>query len=213
MFTGIIKEIGTVRGIKKKRALSSMLIEADTLCRSAVQGDSISVDGACLTVSEKSSNIIYFDIMEETLKRTAFDYKKNGDRVNMEPALRLEQGLSGHLVSGHIDETGVIKRIISHGNGTFQFVIGIRKENSPLIVPKGSVAINGISLTIASTGKDYFTVEMIPYTYRMTTMKDRKAGDKVNVEFDMIGKYALRSLKKAERSVIDERFLKERGFL
>lgn len=213
MFTGIIKEIGVVGAVSQRASGHRLAINAPVICKNAEVGDSVSVDGVCLTVVEKSEGILHFDAISQTLDNTTLKFIKRYDRVNLEPALQLGDGVGGHLVSGHVDEIGAVKNIKRTSGDTRELSIKISQKNMALMVQRGSVAINGISLTVSGLASDFFTVEIIPHTLKATTFNEKRAGDKVNVEFDMIGKYVLRSLRLREDGVIGENFLKRAGFL
>ena len=214
MFTGIIREIGKIEMISPKRHTKRLSVRAGLLSKDAKIGDSVSVEGACLTVSAKSKDLLHFDVISETLKDTTLDLLKKRDRVNLEPALKLSEGdLSGHLVSGHIDEIGVIKGISKGGRETAKFTIKISPKNNPLIVNKGSVAVNGISLTVNETGRDYFVVNMIPHSLKETTMETKRVGDRVNIEYDVMGKYVAKHSRLKIQKGVDETLLKEYGFM
>lgn len=213
MFTGIIKEIGSVDSIRNEGSVKRLSIRADALLKAAKIGDSISVDGACLTVTKRLRGIICFDVMHETFSKTTLGFLRAKDSVNLEPALELTgEGLSGHLVSGHIDEIGIIKNIAKTGSGTARFTVAVKPESSQFLVLKGSVAINGISLTVNRVDRNSFDVDIIPHTLSATTMLKKKAGSRVNIEFDMIGKYVISSSVAAKPSKINKDFLKEHGF-
>lgn len=213
MFTGIIKEIGTVEEVKPEGSTSRLSVRADILPKEAKIGDSISVDGTCLTLVDKSEHLLYFDLMKETLKTTTLGSIGKDEKVNLEPSLGFKEGLSGHLVSGHIDEIGTIRRIRRFGQGVMQFMVGASQKGRSLLVQKGSVAVNGISLTVNGIGRDFFIVDIIPHTVKATTMGLKREGSRVNIEFDIIGKYVLRSLSEFKSKTIDKDFLKEHGFI
>jgi len=214
MFTGIIKEIGTIEEINKRGTTNRLVVKTDSLPKAAEIGNSVSVDGTCLTVVDKSQTLLHFDLMRESLKTTTLGLIKKKDKVNLEPSLRAEKdSLGGHIVSGHIDEVGVIKRITRQGERPSQFLIGVSQKAQSLLVKKGSVAVNGISLTVNGIGKDFFQIDIIPHTLKETTMGLKKIGDKVNIEFDIIGKYALKNAAKFKSNGINEEFLKEHGFI
>jgi len=157
MFTGIIKEIGTIEEINKRGTTNRLVVKTDSLPKAAEIGNSVSVDGTCLTVVDKSQTLLHFDLMRESLKTTTLGLIKKKDKVNLEPSLRAEKdSLGGHIVSGHIDEVGVIKRITRQGERPSQFLIGVSQKAQSLLVKKGSVAVNGISLTVNGIGKDFF---------------------------------------------------------
>ncbi len=198
MFAGIIKEIGTLEDIRPKEKSRTISVKADALSEGTAIGNSVSVDGACLTVVDRSQGVLYFDVIDETLKNTTLGYIKKRQKVNLEPSLKVMDGISGHLVTGHIDEIGRINRMARFSGGVMQLMIGISPKNAHLLVQKGSVAVNGISLTVNGIGRDFFTVDIIPYTFRATTMYATRLGDKVNIEFDIVGKYVLSNLSKVK---------------
>lgn len=212
MFAGIIKEIGTVEDIRPNGASRRIAIKAGNLFNDARVGDSISVEGVCLTIVDKKQNLLYFDIIGETLKGTTLNLLKKKDSVNLEPSLELKDRISGHLITGHIDEVGEIRRIKRYGEEIMQLTIGIKPNRESLLVQKGSVAIDGISLTVNGIGRDFFIVDIIPHTFKATTLHLKNVGDKVNIEFDIIGKYVQKSISMPPKT-IDEDFLKEEGFI
>lgn len=195
LFTGLIFEMGTVTSIHMSNKGAALFIKAETLASQAEIGDSISVNGACLTVVSKKNNILSFDISEETLKSTSLESLKTGGQINLEPSLTPNSKIGGHFVTGHIDTTGKIRSKSNIGD-MFKFEIEIPKSAMNLIVEKGSIAVDGISLTIVDVLKNSFTVVIIPHTAKLTTMGFKKAGDTVNIEFDILGKYVLNFLNK-----------------
>ena len=211
MFTGIIKELGIVRGINKKSGLYRLEVEAKDIIKSANTGDSIAVNGVCLTVVAKSKDRLLFDVTPETSKKTGIINLKEKDVVNLEDALKAGEPLGGHFVSGHIDCVGKIKHVRKIG-GNISMEIGFPDEFSDLIVERGSAAIDGISLTVGEAGKDAFNVHLIPHTLNVTNLGGKLAGDGVNIEFDIIGKYIKRISESKIRSGLTEEFLREKGF-
>jgi riboflavin synthase len=182
MFTGIVREVGRV----VERGGDRLVIVAEELA--FLPGDSVAVNGVCLTVVEAREGYVRFDISRETWERTALGDLRPGDYVNLEPALRLGESLGGHLVLGHVDTVGKIAAIVPRGE---ERVIRIYHppQYSPLVVEKGSVAVDGISLTPFGVGEGYFQVAIVPFTWGNTNLKRRRVGDRVNLEFDIIGKY------------------------
>jgi len=213
MFSGIIKEIGVIEKIRPNAHSLAISIRQAEISREAKTGDSISVDGVCLTVTGKESEILLFDAIGQTLKKCTLGAAKEGRMVNLEPSLRLNEGISGHLVSGHIDEVGRIRRVTRQAGEIMRIIIAIDGSNRALLAEKGSVAVDGISLTVNDVGKDFFVADIIPHTYRATTMRLKKTGDYVNVEYDMLAKYALRGRSAADTDSLNEYFLKEHGFI
>lgn len=176
-------------------------------------GDSIATNGVCLTVTEIGSNFYTADIMLETLNSTNFKDLKIGERVNLERALILNKRLDGHIVQGHVDSMGRIINIIKDGN-VVVYRISCNSDDLRLIVKKGSIALDGISLTVSNVKEDYFEVSIIPTTIRDTTLAGKKVGDTINIETDIIGKYVdkILNLNKSSKSGIDLKFLIENGF-
>jgi len=218
MFTGIIEGLGTITELRQSGQGKRLALEADFLLSHTKIGDSISVSGACLTVVAIEGKCIKVDVSPETLARTTFGRSKVGDRVNLERALRLSDRIDGHLVSGHIDGMGTLKHKKNTGNAVI-ITIGVPESLSRYMIKKGSVAVDGISLTINNLGIDSFDVSIIPHTAKLTTIGFNKVGDLVNIETDMIGKYVERFItekqysdKETEKSV-DMEFLAKTGFL
>jgi len=218
MFTGIIEGLGTITELRQSGQGKRLALEADFVLDHTKIGDSISVSGACLTVVAIEGKCFKVDVSPETLARTTFGRSKIGDRVNLERALRLSGRIDGHLVSGHIDGMGTIKHKKNTGNAVI-VTIGVPESLSRYMIKKGSVAVDGISLTINNCGRDSFDVSIIPHTAKLTTIGFNKVGDLVNIETDMIGKYVERFVterqyndKETGKSV-DMEFLAKTGFL
>ncbi|HEC97547.1 MAG TPA: riboflavin synthase [Nitrospirae bacterium] len=193
MFTGIVQEMGRVSGIDKKGGGSHLGILSGQVARTADIGDSISVNGVCLTITSLQHGIMLFDLSAETLKTSNIGQLKEGDRVNLEPALRPSDRLGGHFVTGHIDGVGSIKHKNRIGN-TIEVKIGTTEEVMKYIVKKGSIAIDGISLTVVDLAKGSFTVVIIPHTENITTIGQKGISDSVNLEVDILGKYVAKFL-------------------
>ncbi|MCK9203079.1 MAG: riboflavin synthase [Bacteroidales bacterium] len=212
MFTGIIEETGFVKEVRKGAGSAQVRIGAERVLQDAKIGDSINTSGVCLTVVAIGPGSFTVDVMPETMERTVIGLLKTGSRVNLERAVRLSDRLGGHLVSGHIDGTGTIDRRWAEGNAIW-FVISAGKGILRYIIPKGSVAIDGISLTVAGIDEHTFRVSIIPHTAGMTTLPDRKAGDRVNIECDVVGKYIEKFIQPEEPGgKIDMDFLGKYGF-
>jgi riboflavin synthase len=188
MFTGIIEETGIIRSIRQGNRSSELTVSADLILTEIKTGDSICTNGICLTVTRFDQHSFTVDVMPETMMKTSLGLLKAGHLVNLERALRLCDRLGGHLVSGHIDGTGIIKRILQDDNA-IRFDISADPSMLRYIVEKGSVAIDGISLTVTHVNDELFGVSVIPHTRKTTTLFHRKTGDKVNIECDMIAKY------------------------
>ena len=214
MFTGIIESAGKVKAFEKRP--KSALIAVDTGLTDADLniGDSIAVNGVCLTITKRDNCIIWADIGAETLKVTTLGNLKAGDHVNIERPLKLGARLSGHLVQGHVDAIGKIVNINKLSEGD-EVTLQIGSTHLQYIVKKGSIAVNGISLTIAECADGIIKIFLIPHTMEVTTFKYAKAGDAVNLEVDIIGKYVEKLLnpKDSAASAVTEDFLREHGFL
>lgn len=188
MFTGIIEEVGTVAGITRGDGSARFTIAVDRVACDARLGDSITVNGACLTVVDCKGGDLSFDVVYETMQRTAFGALAIGDQVNLERSLLADGRFGGHIVQGHIDGTGTIASIREVDNSYYIYVTAL-SGILRYIVRKGSVAIDGISLTVVEADEKTFSVSIIPYTWEHTNLHTRRAGDLVNLETDIIGKY------------------------
>ncbi len=231
MFTGIVEETGTVKQIRRSAASAVLTVAADRVLTDVVLGDSIAVNGVCLTVTEFSQNEFSADVMHETLDRSSLGALKSGSTVNLERAMKADGRFGGHIVSGHIDGTGTVADIRKDDKAVWY---KIRASGAILryIVEKGSIAVDGISLTVAGLDDDSFSVSVIPHTAANTTLSSKKKGDTVNLENDIIGKYVERLMQcgagvygakghdagspgdsgKVQSSGITESFLIENGF-
>lgn len=219
MFTGIVEEVGRVSSIKNSTNSAILTIEAEKVLEESEIGDSISVNGVCLTVTDISSKSFSADIMHESLKRSSLGELKKGSRVNLERALKLSTRLGGHIVSGHIDGVGKIKSIKKDDNAVW-YCIEANEKILKYIIEKGSVAIDGISLTVAEENDKDFSVSVIPHTRAASNLSEKKIGSRVNIENDCIAKYVEKLLhldgdiskEKSKESNIDMKFLIENGF-
>ncbi|HPZ43438.1 MAG TPA: riboflavin synthase [Bacillota bacterium] len=216
MFTGIVEELGLVRAVRSGAESARLIIEAKKVLEDIKLGDSIAVNGVCLTAVSIGAGVWAADVMVETLKKSNLGALKAGDRVNLERALRLSDRLGGHLVSGHIDGVGMITKLEKRDIATLM-TIRAPAEVMRYIIRKGSVAIDGVSLTVVDFNPETFQVSLIPHTAHLTTLGFKGEGDTVNLEGDLIGKYVekLLSLRGEGRreSKIDMGFLAEHGFL
>lgn len=190
MFTGIVENIGTIKKINAQKNLLVFHIDLGPLAKKVRPGDSVSVSGVCLTVTSKKATVACFDLMKETIEKTSLRSLQAGNKVNLELALQASSRMGGHFVTGHVDEVAVIKLITQEKNWV-SFRIGMSKVHQKYFVPKGSVTVDGISLTVGKVGKDYFEVYLIPYTLQVTTLGLKKTGDCVNIETDILAKYLL----------------------
>ncbi|MDD7185151.1 MAG: riboflavin synthase [Oscillospiraceae bacterium] len=212
MFTGIVEEIGTVKKIARGQK-AYLEIQADKIFSDIHIGDSIAVNGVCLTVTGFSGKVFTADVMNETFSRSSLGSLKAGSHVNLERAMSANGRFGGHIVSGHIDGTGKITNIKKDGNAVW-YKISASENIIKYTVEKGSIAIDGISLTVARIEKDNFSVSIIPHTSEETILSEKKVGDTVNLENDIIGKYVERFLNfdKTEKSDITRDFLAKYGF-
>ena len=212
MFTGIIEEVGVVKNVTKGTSSFSMLITADVVASDLKLGDSVNTNGACLTVTALNLNSFTVDIMPETMRKTNLGILKPGSEVNLERALMLSSRLGGHLVSGRIDGTGVIRQIKKEDNAVW---ITVKAGHDILryMIPKGSVSLDGISLTVVHVDEVSFDVSLIPHTMAVTTLRNKKPGDTLNIECDMVAKYIERFTGiPGSESRIDKEFLDKHGF-
>jgi len=216
MFTGIIEELGKVKRIQRGSKSIVLTIEATKVLEDVRLGDSIATNGVCLTVTSFKQDEFTVDVMPETMRHSSLGELKVASEVNLERALRLGDRLGGHLVSGHIDGLGIIKAKRREDNA---IVVTIEAPNDILkyIIHKGSIAIDGVSLTVANLGDDSFDISLIPHTSQVTLLGQKEIGAKVNLEVDMIGKYVERMLNSKEennkKSDIDIKLLEDNGFL
>ena len=212
MFTGIVEETGSIARVVQGGMSGEIKIYASFVLEGTKLGDSIAVNGVCLTVTGLYDDGFTADVMPETLRRSNLGMLKSGDQVNLERAMAADGRFGGHIVSGHIDGTGEIVSLRNEGNAVWVRVRA-KEEILELIVEKGSITIDGISLTVAALGTDHFEVSIIPHTGQQTTLLKKKPGDKENLENDIIGKYVRRLMgKDSGKSGITEDFLAEHGF-
>ena len=206
MFTGIIEEISKIIYLRKQRGLT---VDTEIVYKNSSLGDSISVNGACLTITGIKNKALTFDTMQETLSKTNLKYLKTGDFVNLERSLKPESRLGGHFVYGHIDGIRRIVELSPKGSKESYIDIQLEIGDRKYLVEKGSVAIEGISLTIGKIFSDKLRVYLIPHTLENTTLKYEKKGNYVNVEFDILGKYIL---NKTNAPTLTKDFLTQAGF-
>lgn len=215
MFTGLIEEIGSVEAVIKSAKSARISVKAHKVLEGAKIGDSICTNGVCLTVTSFRRYSFTVDVMAETMRRSNLKNLSPGDEVNLERAMMVGDRLGGHIVSGHIDGTGIIEKY-DHEDNAVWITIAAAPEILKYIVQKGSVAIDGVSLTVAYADESVFKVSIIPHTKDMTTLFRKKMGDEVNLECDIIGKYVEKFLGVEEQAPvskgIDFNFLSENGF-
>ncbi len=214
MFTGIITEIGIVSAVKRTGEGLRLTLKAPRTAATLKQGGSVCLDGACQTAVAVGADAFSVETVEETLKKTTLGSFEAGTEVNLELPVRPQDGLGGHIVQGHVDCVGSVAEVSQKTLG-FETVIEFPAEFIENIVPIGSIAVDGISLTVASTEGSRFTVAVIPHTWEHTTLGRRRQGDKVNLEFDILGKYVLRHLRQTQPKPlggITESQLREWGY-
>ena len=213
MFTGIVEEMGTVSEITRNGNNSYIRIQAEKVLSDVHIGDSIAVNGVCLTVTRHDGNIFQADVMNETLNRSSLGSLKRGSKVNLERAMSAEGRFGGHIVSGHIDGTGTITNIKNDGIAVW-YTVSAKPEIMRYTVEKGSIAIDGISLTVARVSENSFSVSIIPHTAEKTVLSLKKIGDIVNLENDIIAKYVekLVNIPQKKKGVTLE-LLAEKGFM
>ncbi|MDE0326148.1 MAG: riboflavin synthase [Candidatus Poribacteria bacterium] len=197
MFTGIVEELGKIRSIQVKSQDATLEIQASDVLSDAKVGDSISVDGACLTIRFLTSEAFTVDASAETLRRTTLGERKVGDLVNLERSLRLSDRLGGHLVLGHVDEVATICGWKDEGDASLMQVT-ISSATKPYIAYKGSVTVDGVSLTVSNLRADAFEVALIPHTKNVTTLGTKRTGAKVNLEVDIVARYLETLLRNTE---------------
>jgi riboflavin synthase len=210
MFTGIVEEVGTVVSFVPKGTGALLGVSTKLPLEEVRKGDSISVSGACLTVTGKEAGRFLSDVSAETLDRTTFRSLAAGSRVNLERAMAVSGRLDGHLVYGHVDGTGTVREI-RHAGDSRVFHIQTDLSIMKYVVFKGAVAVDGVSLTVSAVHPGGFEVAVIPFTLERTTFGGARPGDRVNVETDIVGKYVLRFLERKD-SGISRDFLKKHGF-
>lgn len=215
MFTGIVEELGTIRAVRRGAASAVLSIGASEVLSDLKIGDSVAVNGVCLTVTSLDDGGFTADVMHETLNRSSLGALIPGSRVNLERAMPANGRFGGHIVSGHIDGTGKVASVRPDDNALW-YTIYAAPELLRCIVEKGSITIDGISLTVAAVDEKSFSVSLIPHTAAVTTLGKKRAGDTVNLETDIIGKYVEKLLRPAPESErqggISLEFLAENGF-
>lgn len=216
MFTGIVEEMGTIAGIQKGAKSAVLTIQAEKVFSDIHIGDSIALNGVCLTVTSFSGNTYTADVMNETLRRSSLGSLTVGSKVNLERAMAANGRFGGHIVSGHIDGTGTITKVEKDDNAIW-YTIAAEENLMKYIVEKGSIAIDGISLTVAKRSDMDFAISMIPHTAKETVLSQKKPGDIVNLENDIVGKYIEQLMhyeKKEEKkeSRLTKEFLLRAGF-
>jgi len=212
MFTGIIEEVGKIESLKKSGDLLKLKVLAKEISKDANKGDSIAVNGACLTVTDKKDAFIYFDVISKTIENTNLSRLKEKNNVNLEKSLTIDKGISGHLVTGHVDSTGKIIDIRKLHQEQVKICVEVESSLTKFIVSKGSICIDGISLTVFDVKGSCFWVFLTPFTLSQTTLKNKKINDYVNIEVDLIARYLDKIVSK-KSNALNRNFLVKYGFL
>ena len=192
MFTGLVEAIGGVRALEERGDGSRLILET-SIARELSLGESLAVNGCCLTVTSTGDGVASFDLLGETLALTNISALNSGSRVNLERALRADGRFGGHFVQGHVDTTAEVLFAETKG-ADLNLIIALPKAGARYFIEKGSIAVNGVSLTVASLAEDRFGLWIIPHTLQQTNLGDLKSGDRVNLEYDMLAKYAERQI-------------------
>lgn len=214
MFTGIIEAVGTVQRITKGKESMELEIKSAKILEDVHLGDSIAVNGVCLTVTTYTDTNFTVDVMPETVDATSIHSLKIGDKVNLERAMSATGRFGGHFVAGHVDGVGKVLRTTTRGNAVV-IDIGISPELAKLCIPRGSITIDGISLTIFKLLPNQVTISVIPHTYKETILHTKKVGDSINIETDLLGKYIIQQLQgnpAMQSSNITKEFLLKNGY-
>ena len=214
MFTGIIEHLGKVKQVRLQANSAVVAIDIGPLTDGVVLGDSIAINGACLTVTQIKGTEVHFDVSGETLSKTTIGNLGISDHVNIERSLKIGDKLGGHFVTGHVDCVGTINKI-ENDPGQCTVWCSVSNETSNMMIKKGSVSIDGISLTIVDLTEKLFSVALIPFTLGATTLGFKKVGQKVNIETDMLGKWVKRILTTDDNATsgVTEEMLKAKGFM
>ena len=212
MFTGIIEDVGTIAAVNKMSGRWEFSVRTNISLAGIALGESIAVDGVCLTVIRLGSDTFYADASLETLNVTTLSSKAVNDPVNLERAMRMDARFGGHIVMGHVDAIGLVEAVRKAGDST-QYTIAVPKEVVRYIVSKGSIAVDGISLTVNEQNDRSFTVNIIPYTASKATVGLKVAGDRVNIETDILGRYVEKFLTADRKSGVDLDFLYTHGYI
>jgi len=211
MFTGLIESVGTIKQVQRRGDYRILSVASYLADDNLAIGESIACDGACLTVVSASKSLFIIEASQETARHTILDKYAVGSRVNLERALKASSRMGGHFVSGHVDDAGVVDYVRPVGQ-SLELAVRYDPRYDELVIDKGSIAVNGVSLTINASRPTWFSVNLIPFTVRETTLGQVKAGDSVNLEFDIIGKYVLKMKKSTEHTTLTKDKLIESGW-
>jgi len=211
MFTGLVEETGSIRSVRRVGRSLHLTVSASTVLQDAKIGDSIAVSGVCLTVVRFDRDSFTADVMPETYEKTSLGALSIGAAVNLERTMAVGDRFGGHIVQGHVDGLGLIQSL-KQDEIAWRITIESPPDLLKYIAPKGSITVDGISLTVIDVGESTFSVSLIPHTWAMTSMKQRKVGDRVNLEVDILAKYVERMLSARMGSRVTEEFLRENGF-
>ena len=195
MFTGIVETVGVIERVEPGDDLTRLVVDAESIVGGVEPGDSVAVNGGCLTVTSICGGSLSFEAVRETMERTALGDLKVGTRVNLERAMRAGDRLDGHIVQGHVDGVGTVRQMVRDGNDV-RLQIDCDPELADCVVEKGSISVDGVSLTVAALLPSGFEIALIPHTLEATTLRDRQPNDRVNLEADVLGKYVKRYLER-----------------
>lgn len=211
MFTGLVEEIGTIVEIRPRGKEISIGVNCSHILTGLVIGDSVNISGACQTVVKIEGSTVWFDSVEETLKKTTFGTFRRGDRVNLERALSASARLGGHFVAGHVDTTGRVTEVLQL-SGSWNLGVAFDPGFDKFVIPVGSICIDGVSLTVAEKRRGWLKVAVIPHTWANTTLSQLRSNDQVNLEFDLLGKYILNYVEGTNQGGLTLDKLKDSGF-
>jgi len=200
VFTGLVEAVGRIVEVSPRRGSSRIGISSTLPVAELRDGDSVSVDGVCLTVSERRRDRFFADVVAETMARSTLGKLRPGDRVNLERSMRMGDRLGGHIVSGHVDDTVEVQRVQKRGNDC-RLRLGLPGELARYVAPKGSVTLQGVSLTVASLDPTSFEIALVPHTLEQTTLGGLRAGDRLNLEVDLLARYLERLLNRQDPEV------------
>lgn len=211
MFTGLVEETGTIAEIRPRGKEISIGVNCSHILTGLVIGDSVNINGACQTVVKIDDSTVWFDSVEETLKKTTFGTLRRGDRVNLERALSAGGRLGGHFVAGHVDTTGRVTEVLQL-SGSWNLGVAYDPGFDKYVIPVGSICIDGVSLTVAEKRRGGLKVAVIPHTWANTTLSQLRSNDQVNLEFDLLGKYILNYVEGINQGGLTLDKLKDSGF-